>query len=170
MVFLIGITFIYLHHLSYRRTCQAQDAYPPSKPTCKTTKGSVSSCPSDHIMSSGSSSLFTSDVKRTPLLILPITCWRGTIRESLWMMVPKEAQCPQGAIDCQHDRLHVSYAKEEGKKGSPGPCCPAAADIACGKGLASQDQWWSCLGMMRKLRRELLLFPAWYLLPRLEWK
>lgn len=55
------------------------------------------------------------------------------------MMIPKEAQRPQGAVDCQHHRLHVSYAKEEGKKGDPLGLAVLLLIQPAGKGLASQD-------------------------------
>lgn len=82
---------------------------------------------------------------------LPILGWQGTMRESFWMMVPKEAQCSQGAIDCQHDRLLVSYAKEEGKGGIPWAslscCCSHSLQQGAGKPGPSDG---CCLGMIRK--------------------
>lgn len=124
-----------------QRPCQAQDADPQSKATCETTEVSVSSC-HRHIplCLQQLPPLSTSEVKSTPP---PLSVYQGLTREpedSFRTVAPKEAWGPRGAIDCQHDRLLVSNAKEKEKRDPRGSHFSAADRPSLrALGLASQD-------------------------------
>lgn len=92
--------------------------------------------------------------------------------KSLWMMVPKEAQCSQGVIDCQHDRLLVSYAKKEGKRGLPWAllsCCCRHSLRA--RGWQARTQWWPLPRDDQENNAPgVTTVPALHRFPRSEWK